>query len=297
MKYPFGVLWCLFSIFIFGVASAQNIPAPSASIADLPGGKVQAFIVQGNVSLVDKDGKQSSLKRGQVFGEGVVIKAGRGSSALLVFSNGVVLKILENCQISVDQFKQVLFDEKSEGTYLQLKKDPSKSVVTLDLRNARAEIVAPALDDAAGSSFTINSPAGSFSVHEGIFSISVVRNSAGQVAKILGNSYVGMLSTVLSGAASKTTSTTKRPNALLPESQIQTHLNVDPITGAIVNPDVIDARIPQDYSQKAIDAIYASLNSARADNSLGPLPPPKASPPTQPAGWLSMDFDPDTGPP
>lgn len=290
MNYPERVAWCLIALLTAACSSAQTAPLPANGPMNL--GQVQAFIVAGNVSLVAKDGTVSPLKRGQSFEEGNVIKAGPKSQALLVFSNGVALKVFENCQISIDEFKQAPFDEQAEGTFLRLGKDPSKSMVTLDLRNGLAQFRVQPLNKAAGSFFHINTPVGSFAVQGELFSISVRRNAAGQVTKVLGNSCVGTLSLIPSSLPSNATTATNQPIPIPASGQIQIQFSTDPIAGGIISNKVYGAGIPLKYSQEIIDAIWEPIATAKTVGSFG-ASPPKALPPTPPKGWPLADFDPD----
>jgi len=296
MKNPGCVVWCLLGLLATDSLLAQTITAPTTPAIELSYGKVQAFIVAGNVSLVAKDGTVSPLKRGETFEEGTVVKVGAKSAVMLVMSNGIKIKALEYAQISIDEFKQAPFDETAEGTFLRLKKDPSKSIVTLDLRNARAQFRAMPLNEAAGSSFHINTPVGSFSAHGGIFSISIKRNPAGQVIKLLGDSFVGALLHIPSYLPSTATTATNQPITIPAGGQIQIQVSTASITGGEVT-GIFSAGIPQDYSQTKIDEIWKTIDTAQPSASSSTASP-KASPPTLPAGWSSTDFDPDpTEPP
>jgi len=290
MNYPSRVAWCLLGLFATACSFAQTVPLPANG--PMNQGQVQAFIVAGNVSLVAKDGTVLPLKRGQTIEEGNVIKAAAGAQALLVFSNGIAVRVLENCQISIDEFKQASYDKQAEGTFLRLSKDPSKSIVSLDLRNGLAQFRVQTLNQAAGSTFVIKTPAGSFSTTGGIFSIFTDRNASGLVTKVLGNSYVGSLTISPSAPATNFVTITAAKPTIPAGGQIQLHFNFDPMTGAIRNLEVFGAGIPLGHSQKTIDALYETVDSANMIGGLS-LPPPKALPPTPPKGWPLTDFDPD----
>lgn len=159
-----------------GQASAPAQPVPAApaapvtqAVVAMSNGKVQAFIVAGDVQLIASDGTTAPLKRGQTFEEGSSIKAGSDANVLLVFSNGATLKILGETELAIDKFQQAKFDEQNEGTFLRLSRDPSRCIVSLDLRKGtiQGEFKQPNIN--AGSTFTINSPAGSKLV-QGVFS-------------------------------------------------------------------------------------------------------------------------------
>jgi len=145
-------------------AQPQAVPAPQAE--DLPEGTpvqpglVQAFIVSGDVQLINKDGYAAALYRGETFGEGSTIKAGRGAQALIVFSNGATMKVLENCTVKVTSFQQAPFNKAAEGTFLRLSHDPSRSNTVLDVISGQiqGEFKKPNIE--SGSTFIVNSPNG-----------------------------------------------------------------------------------------------------------------------------------------
>jgi hypothetical protein len=248
-------------------------------------GKVQAFIVAGNVSLVAKDGTTTPLKRGQTFEEGNIVKAGPGSQALLVFSNGATMKVLENCQLSVDQFQQAKFDETAEGTFLRLSKDPSKSTTTLDLRNGTLQGEVKQINAAAGSTFTVNTPAGSAGIRGTIISMSVIRNSQGQVIGISCNCVVGNMAFTPSatvakgtqaGAANTTqtvTNTTSGVDVGTGASLVVT-LTVDPVTGAITGGGISGSAMATATAQAMANAVVETINQAKSDNNIAPQPAP-----------------------
>jgi hypothetical protein len=257
-------------------------------------GKVQAFIVQGDVQLIAKDGTAAPLKRGQTFEEGNIVKAGPGSQALLVFSNGATMKVLENCQLSVDEFKQAKFDETAEGTFLRLSKDPSKSTTTLDLRNGTLQGEVKQLNQAAGSKFTVNTPAGSAGIRGTIVSMSVVRNAQGQVVGITCNCIIGNVAFTPSAAvASGTTGgagtqTVTNTNVDVGSgATMAVTLTVDPATGIITGGAITGAGLPTATAQVLANALTETVNQAKADNNIAPQPAPTitiSQPPTTGGG-------------
>jgi len=170
----------------FAVSGAQ--PQPVASLAEtaLPAGTperlglVQAFIVQGNVTMIDENGNASPLVRGApaATAEGKMFEAGPNSQALLVFSNGATVKLLNNSTVKVTLFRQAPFDEQAEGTFLRLSHDPSRSNTVLDVSSRFRDISSAAhdfssdifqgevkqLNTAAGSTFIVNGPHGPINV-------------------------------------------------------------------------------------------------------------------------------------
>jgi hypothetical protein len=148
-------------------------------------GWIQAFIVQGDVKLVNPDGTITPLVRGGLFQEGCLVRTGVKSDGLLVLSNGSTIKIEQNSELKFTEFKQAPFDAAAAGgTFLRLTKDPSKSTTVLDLNYGTIQGDIKDLDADAGSTYTLNVPEQSIGLSgsrgEG-FSATVERNSAGQI--------------------------------------------------------------------------------------------------------------------
>ena len=142
----------------------QNTTVKVQSDAAIPDGTptsrgfIQAFVVAGDVELTDKDGKATPLKRGQTFVEGNTIKAGPDAQALIVFSNGATMKVLQNSTLKVTLFRQAPFDEKTNGTFLRLDHDPSRSNVILEYTVGHIQGEVKKLNKAAGSTFLMKFP-------------------------------------------------------------------------------------------------------------------------------------------
>jgi hypothetical protein len=151
---------------IFMVAGTQPQAVDVPITAEIPNnapeqrGLLQAFIVAGDVQLIDQDGYAAPLYRGETFTEGNTIKAGPGAQALIVFSNGTTMKVLANCSVKVTQYRQAQFNEQAEGTFLRLSRDPSRSTVVLDLLAGGLQGDVKKLNQEADSTFIINTPKG-----------------------------------------------------------------------------------------------------------------------------------------
>jgi hypothetical protein len=246
-------------------------------------GKVQAFIVQGDVQLVAKDGTAQPLARGKIFEEGSVVKAGPRGLALLVFSNGATIKVLQNCQLSIDQFQQAAFDEQAEGNFLRLSKDPSKSTTTLDLRNGTLQGEVKQLNQSAGSTFTVNTPAGSAGIRGTIISMTVVRNAAGQIVGIACNCVVGNVAfapstSIAAGTGAGTTTTAANVNvsnvSVGQGASLVVQLTVDPTTGVISGGAISGSAMATATAQNLADALEDTVNTAKTQAGLAPQPPP-----------------------
>ncbi len=185
MKIPHFVLFSggLLAGCLSAVAAEQTLsPASAATTAAAPAiptgtpstfGIIQAFIVQGDVQLIDKDGNAMPLTRGHSFtGEGSTVKVGANGQALLVFSNGATIKALANCTVKISLFRQAPFDEQAQGTFLRLSADPSRSNIILDLISGTFQGEVKKINKAAGSTFIVNTPQGSADI-QGSMNLSI----------------------------------------------------------------------------------------------------------------------------
>jgi hypothetical protein len=159
-----------------GLLQAQT-PAPV-----LKDGQIKAFQTSGDVQLQLADGSKRALNKGEIFGDGTIVITGPDGHTLLVLSNGATLKMDPNAQLEIKTYKQEPFDAKAAGgTFIALTKDPSKSITNLNLINGTVSGEVKALDETAGSTFTVDTPAGSADVSRGDISLSVARDAAGQI--------------------------------------------------------------------------------------------------------------------
>ncbi len=155
------------------VAGCASGPAPVAGTTSWPAdapeahGKISAYIVMGEVQLQTPEGTRHALVRGERFEEGSTLVVSPGGNALLVFSNGTTMKVTEGTELVVVKFRQAPYDEKSEGTFLRLSKDPSRSNVLLELRKGTLQGEVKKLNTEAGSSFMVLTPAGAVEVQSG----------------------------------------------------------------------------------------------------------------------------------
>ncbi len=274
MRYKVHLLALAGFLAVAQIAQSQPVPTglPAAAAPTSIHGKILASIVAGDVELTPKSGMPHKLIRGEQFEEGAVLRAMPGGSALLVFSNGATIKITENAQLMVTRYQQEAFDEKTEGSFLRLNKDPGKSITQLDLRNGTLVGEVKQLNIARGSNFTVDTPAGSVGIRGTILSLSVIRNAAGQVTGIIANCMIGSVVfiptavvTVTNAAGAKvTTATNGNPDVeVRTGSQMQLSVTVDPVTGAITGGGVVGANLGVNATNSLIQALYDTVNAAR----------------------------------
>ncbi len=256
----------------FGCATEA---AGDREIAAMPLGQIQVGLIQGDVELVDAKGATShALKQGEAFTEGNIVKAMPGASALLVFSNGAVVKIFENSQLAVLCFRQDAFDGKREGSFLGLNKEPSKSITELDVREGTILGQVNRLDFANMSRFSVNTPAGSARADGTVFSATIFRNHAGQVTAVIFNSLYGnaifhpvdAVTAILETLADR--AWVALDVNISTGWQMQVNLTVDPVAGTVVGGGASCANIGRNAAIAIISSLYESINAARQLNDL-----------------------------
>ncbi len=254
---------------------------PSAHAAALQPGKVQALIVVGDVSVIDSANNRKPLSKGDTIQEGALIVAGKSSGATLVFSNGATMRVKENGQMKIDRFEQASFDEAKEGSFIRLSRDPSQSVTDLDLRNGTLQGEVKQLNTAAGSKFTVKTPAGSAGIRGTIVSITVERDANGNVTAISATCATGNIAfTPAPGATAVATSGGGTTTNI-------TNQNVDVGTGATVQitmtvgangqptgVTVTGAGATSAAVQQQVTQLFDAINVIRAGAGLPPIPPP-----------------------
>jgi len=242
-------------------------------------GKVQALIVVGDVQLITKDGTASALKRGQTFEEGASVHANKGGNALLVMSNGATLKVKEDSTLAVTKFQQAKFDEATEGTFLRLNKDPSKSDTDLKLSTGSLQGEVKKLNTDSGSKFTVDTPAGSAGIRGTIIDITIVRDAQGHVTGIVANCIVGNVQ--FSPAANVAivsdvngSSTTVTNANISGGGSMTVNLTVDPVTGVISGGSLSGTNLGANATQALANALNETVNQALVTAGLPTQPPP-----------------------
>ena len=291
---PFLAMMGFFSV--APILCAQPAPAgePAAPVSTV--GKISAYLVVGDVELTPKGGVPHKLVRGEQFEEGSFLRANWDGSALLVLSNGSVLKITGNTQLMITAYRQDAYDEKIEGTFLRLNRDPSKSRTQLDLRNGTLQGEVKQLNTAKGSRFYVDTPGGTAAVRGTILSISVIRDAAGRVMQILATCMVGNVAftpigivTVTNAAGQKvTTATNGNPDVdVRTGGQMQLNLKVDPVSGSIVGGGVTGASLGANATNNLIQALNDTVNAARQLTGQ-PIAPPQSISPTESSSPVFM---------
>jgi hypothetical protein len=246
---------------------------------DMANGKVQALIVVGDVQLIAPDGTSTALKRGQTFEQGNRVHANAGGNALLVMSNGATLKVKSDTTLDVATFQQAAYDQDTEGTFLRLNKDPSKSETDLKLSTGSLQGEVKKLNTDSGSKFTVDTPAGSAGIRGTIIDITIIRNAAGQVTGVIANCIVGNVGftpaagVVITNATGGTATTVTNAN-ISGGGSMTVSLAVDPTTGLITGGSLSGTNLGANATQALADALNETVNQALVQAGLPTQPPP-----------------------
>ena len=280
------------------VANGVPAPGPNSSESATALGQIQAFVVAGEVELIAKDGTQHRLVRGETFTEGNLVRDGKDGWALLVLSNGTVVKLHPYCQLDVTLFRQEPFDEKVGGAYLRLGKEPSTSTTILYLRNEMAQIEVKPLNAAGGSSFEVDTPVGDFGLREGILAVKVGRNPGGQLRQVVADCLGGGVTYTPVAPIFDDRGRLGYNEAffttfdLRPAQQLQVAVQWDPVTSQVSGGRVGGAVMPLDAANVELEMFYDTVNAANAIRSrLTPLPTITVAPPA-PAGIPTVPYEP-----
>lgn len=148
--------------FVVTLAVASCALVNQAQAAD---GAIKAFLVQGDVKIVDNEsGMSTPLKRGQTFGDGYTIETSGSSSALLLFSNGSAINVTPDSSLNLREFTQAA---STSSISLQPETSSSKTDLMLNYGGIIGEV--KKLDPS--SSYTVSTPAGSAGIRGTTFEV------------------------------------------------------------------------------------------------------------------------------
>ncbi len=151
--------------------------APAAAIVPTVHGTIKIARVSGDVFAVDHaTGLKTRLSVNSLVSDGQTVETGPDASVVLVFSNGAVVNVKANAQLSVDEFLQNPFT--SAFRLRDAIHEPSVSTTRLDLLKGEIVSQVKKLNRDAGSSFTVETPVGAAGIRGTAFLLSY-HNEAG----------------------------------------------------------------------------------------------------------------------
>ncbi len=264
---------CLAASVSFGAAA----PAAADSV-----GQIKAFMVTGSASVRNANGQTTPLVRNDLVPVGSTIITGDTGGVLLVFSNGAAMQIKPNSEVGITKFEQAAFDTQGgQNTFIRLNADPSKSTTELDLQKGTLAGEVKKLNQAAGSQFTVNTPAGSAGIRGTIPSFTVERDGTGKVISVTIACAEGTVSfkpnTISNlGRALQTNSVNVEQGG-----QVKLAISTD-ANNNIISLNILGSSYSGAEAQQVLNDLYAVVNQVRADQGLAPLVTPTAAPPSKP---------------
>jgi hypothetical protein len=247
--------WVLFCV----AAAAFVAPGLHAQSAPTVAGRIIAARVQGTVtatSTVDKSTR--TLHNADTLAEHTVVATGAGASATLVFSNGAVLNLGADSELSIDAFLQDPFDQ--SVTVGDLKEEPTTSTTRLSL--ARGELVGNVkhLHADRGSSFTVSTPVGVAGIRGTTFRIVFKPDASGKVFFTLTTADGTVV--LQHGAANQEVSVPSGKEVV-----VTVDAEVDPTTGKITlkSPPVVEDA--KDMTPESASAVATAAQTIAEDSS------------------------------
>ncbi len=150
----------------------------SSASAQQPAGQIQAARVRGEVSVADKATMMfGPLTDGAAITQGSIVRTGKASSVVLVFSNGASLSLGTDSVLDIEQFTQDPF--KSAFDAATATKEPTTSTTRLHLTRGDLTGKVAKLNTGKGSSFNVETPVGAAGIRGTIFRIVYIPDGNG----------------------------------------------------------------------------------------------------------------------
>lgn len=191
------------SVFAWVSAAAQT-PAPAAP-ASMVAGVIKASNVRGDVKKVNlTDKTEVPLRNGDTLQQNhAVLTAGGESSVVLVFANGSTVRVGHDSRLEISEF---LMDplQMDISNVAALTNEPTTSRTNLRLEFGEMVGNVKTLNRAAGSSFSVSTPAGAAGIRGTIFRIVYRPTGNGQAFNFTLSTSEGLVlfeSTTTAGAA------------------------------------------------------------------------------------------------
>ncbi len=152
---------------LFILLGLFGLSAATANAAQLASAKVLS--VSGTVTTYSEGGAETPLQAGAILSQGDSISTNPSSQAVLVFSNGSELTVMENSRLTLAELSQEAFG--GTKSYEQLQADPSRSQTLLKLNYGKTSGHVKKLSD--GSQFLVESPLGTAAIRGTNFTVAL----------------------------------------------------------------------------------------------------------------------------
>ena len=171
--------------------------AATANAAQLASAKVLS--VSGTVTSYTEGGAETPLQAGAILTQGASICTNPSSQAVLVFSNGSELTVMENSRITLAELSQEAFG--GTKSYEQLQADPSRSQTLLKLNYGKTSGHVKKLSD--GSQFLVETPLGTAAIRGTNFTIALNFNPTSGLYSLQVSNHDGLVDLITKAEGSK----------------------------------------------------------------------------------------------
>jgi ferric-dicitrate binding protein FerR (iron transport regulator) len=179
----------LFAVLVLGFAAIFLVPNASAQQAtSIPGqgqiqGQIKAARVVGLVTVARAGAAVLvTLSNNDPVLQGDVVVTGKGSSVVLVFSNGSTVSVGPDSRLAVDEFTQDPFAQDVKLT--DLKQEPTTSHTKLNL--TYGELVGNVKKLKGDSTFQVQTPVGAAGIRGTTFQLTYIPGANGAYTLMLG---------------------------------------------------------------------------------------------------------------
>lgn len=164
----------LSALLLFGLLAVFT----SAASAAQPAGQIQSARVRGEAYAIDKvSNARTDLGEGTKISQGSIITTGKGSSVVLIFSNGAMLSLGNDSVLDIETFTQDPFKTAFDAS--TVKAEPSASTTKLNLTKGELVSRVAKLNTRGGSTFTVSTPVGAAGIRGTVFRIVYRPDGAG----------------------------------------------------------------------------------------------------------------------
>lgn len=140
-----------------------------AAQTPMPAGKILLTNLTGKATIVT-DGAATLATEGQSLLPGATVKTDASSSAIIAFSNGIVVSVSGNSEFGIGSFTQDPFDKPIN--LASLASEPTMSRTSLRLLSGDVIVRVKHLRHEIGSQFTLSCPGGTVGVRGTVFRMS-----------------------------------------------------------------------------------------------------------------------------
>jgi hypothetical protein len=267
-------LFALVAVAALGLAATvfgQGVPTPV--------GQIRAVRIVGDVTVTHGSTQTTAaLRDNDSLTQGDIVTTAKGSSVVLVFSNGSTINLGQDSRMSIDEFLQDPFSQDVKVS--ELADEPSKSQTKLAL--TYGELVGNVKKLHSDSSFLVQTPVGAAGIRGTTFRLVYRPTGSGQAFFTLSTASGEMIFQGTSGT----------PIPVPANKEVDIQVTINDATGAIESVQVTSKDITPEAAQLIEQAVTQVLESTKdtvfpgtgtpseeGQQQQPPAPPPPEPPP------------------